>query len=779
MRSDGQHADLTQLKERVRDATDLADLVGERTVLSGPRHDRRGCCPLHDGKNPTSLSVNAAKGVWHCHSCDASGDCFDWMEAVEGIEFAEALRILAERAGIRLKPDAPLPAPPEDPVEQLAAVRGWDLDALRALGARSEEGRDGRRIVAIPMRDSNGEAVGWRERGADNRSLPVGRGQAAKSKTRKGTSLGLFYPPDPRECNGPWLVVEGEADAAAALSAGHHATVGTAGASASRESLAWLQELLRGREVVLAPDPDGAGRRWRDRLATQLRNAGCQVRLIVPIGDRDLDDRLRAAEDPRAELAQLVAGAEAYEPPEEELELAAFLDDEGRPVLPRIAERLHAERQFFSIGGRPGRSPLYRYSGGVYVPHGIVEVGREVTRLLGERYRPTHASGVIDMLTRKYAQPGGDDQIDPNPQLLNVANGLLDVETLKLHDHDPNYLSILQVPHLWLPDADCPRIDAFIRQVWPEDSVELAYEVFGYILRRDLSYEKCLLMLGEGENGKSLTIQTAQELVGRRNYSTVPAQDLDGNRFAAAGLVGKLLNSCADIPPRAFEETVRFKAVVTGEPIRAERKHQHPFDFTPYCVLVFGANEVPATSDLTYAFYRRWLPVEFNHRFVGPDNLDRHNQLHRPARDRRELLAELTDPNEQAGLLRRSLEAARRLVDRGHFTEPESVQRAKSRFRRESNSVAWFVEDTCEVGAETSHDGRPVHWVSRQELFGTYKKWAEDNDFDGVSQRDFNARLGAVDGIDHYRPVLDDGSRPKSWRGIALVATESRGPHQQ
>lgn len=90
--------------EYVKALTDIVDLISESTKLRKVKDGKyRGTCPLHDGDNPTSLSVDATKGVWHCHSvCQAGGDAYTWIEKRDKVSFPEAVRKLADRAGVEL-----------------------------------------------------------------------------------------------------------------------------------------------------------------------------------------------------------------------------------------------------------------------------------------------------------------------------------------------------------------------------------------------------------------------------------------------------------------------------------------------------------------------------------------------------------------------------------------------------------------------------------------------------------------------------------------------------
>lgn len=101
MISSTDHSDI----DRVRDATDLTHLVGEHISLSVRGREYVGLCPFHDDSRP-SLSVVTHKGhaFYHCFACGASGDCFRFVMEYHKMDFGEALRLLADRAGVTLNP---------------------------------------------------------------------------------------------------------------------------------------------------------------------------------------------------------------------------------------------------------------------------------------------------------------------------------------------------------------------------------------------------------------------------------------------------------------------------------------------------------------------------------------------------------------------------------------------------------------------------------------------------------------------------------------------------
>ena len=88
--------------ERVKDAVDMAALVGARTDLRRVGARYTGLCPFHDERTP-SFSVDPERKLYHCFGCLEGGDAIKFVEKTEGRDFTEALELLAERTGIQLQ----------------------------------------------------------------------------------------------------------------------------------------------------------------------------------------------------------------------------------------------------------------------------------------------------------------------------------------------------------------------------------------------------------------------------------------------------------------------------------------------------------------------------------------------------------------------------------------------------------------------------------------------------------------------------------------------------
>ncbi len=107
----------------VRDRTDLVDLASEITKVRKSGRSTMAVCPFHSEKTP-SLSIDGARGLFHCFGCGKSGDVYRWVQETQAVDFTGAVEFLARRAGVTLKVD-PEAAKRRDRRERLVdAVQG-------------------------------------------------------------------------------------------------------------------------------------------------------------------------------------------------------------------------------------------------------------------------------------------------------------------------------------------------------------------------------------------------------------------------------------------------------------------------------------------------------------------------------------------------------------------------------------------------------------------------------------------------------------------------------
>lgn len=131
--------------ERVRVATDLVDLVSEVTKVKRSGRSVMAVCPFHQEKTP-SMSIDPARGLYHCFGCGKGGDVFRFVQETQGLDFSDAVELLARRSGIALQRD-PEAAKRRSRREALVAATEQAVDFYTERLRTAPDGASARRYL--------------------------------------------------------------------------------------------------------------------------------------------------------------------------------------------------------------------------------------------------------------------------------------------------------------------------------------------------------------------------------------------------------------------------------------------------------------------------------------------------------------------------------------------------------------------------------------------------------------------------------------------------------
>ena len=166
----------------IKSAVDIVALVGEYLPLHRSGSKFKALCPFHDDHNP-SLELNAERQSYKCWSCGAGGDVFDFVKDYERVDFPEALRMLAERAGVALENPSVGSSPRGPSKGDLLAVNAWAEGAFAEALGRSPEA-----LSYVDRRGIARESLGRFRLGY----APVGREFLTTLARRRGFSVELL-----------------------------------------------------------------------------------------------------------------------------------------------------------------------------------------------------------------------------------------------------------------------------------------------------------------------------------------------------------------------------------------------------------------------------------------------------------------------------------------------------------------------------------------------------------------------------------------------------------
>jgi putative DNA primase/helicase len=392
-----------------------------------------------------------------------------------------------------------------------------------------------------------------------------------------------------------------------------------------------------------------------------------------------------------------------------------------------------------------GAEEFYLYDNGVYKDVKNLVVSKIVRERLIDRYATM--GGINDALGQwQVLMFKPVNQLNPNPFVINVKNGLYYVLEKKLKPHTADYYSTVQINASYEPTAKCENFKKFISECLDPDEIYLVQEILGYLLIPINKAQKSFVFVGAGNAGKSTLLSVAQEiLLGGNNVSNVPWQAL-ADRFKTAELFGKLANIFADLPSKNIDDNGLFKSITGEDYITVEKKNKPPFSFKPYARLLFSCNEIPRNyGDKSAAFYRRLIIIRFD-RAVPAEKRDA---------SLREKLSLEAD-----GILMWALEGLLRLVQNDyHFSETEKSKAEIEKYRTECNSVLAFVDEQCEIVED--------QFTEAGELYRRYKEYCVESGLNAVSQIRFSKELRG--NFTQIMATKDSISRRVIYSGINLI----------
>jgi DNA primase len=347
------------LKERVRAAIDIVSVIGERVALKKAGRNFLGLCPFHNEKTP-SFNVNPERQIYHCFGCGAGGDVFGFLIAHDKVSFPEALRSLADKAGIPLTDRQSIRSRTNDQARDIyyranalakeyfsasfrdeaqgkaartyLAQRGitdetiaefglgyapdaWDgfLAYVRSKGispevlanaglvVQNEQGRFYDRFrgrVTFSIANDGGRVVAFGARTLDPDGEPKYLNSSESPVYQKGRLLyGLYNARDAIRQQDQVLIVEGYMDVLQLVQAGIKNVVATCGTALTRDHGVLLRRYAQ--KIVLLFDGDEAGIRAAERAGDVLLEAGIEAVVALLPGGED-PDTLVAAEGPEA-----------------------------------------------------------------------------------------------------------------------------------------------------------------------------------------------------------------------------------------------------------------------------------------------------------------------------------------------------------------------------------------------------------------------------------------------------------------------------------------------
>jgi putative DNA primase/helicase len=484
----------------------------------------------------------------------------------------------------------------------------------------------------------------------------------------------------------------------------------------------WLFQLIekklteRGPKLGFQPTiPSGARNQTIFRECCKLRGTGADFKAIYAYAL----SRNKQCQEPldEVELKALASSAARYEPTPE-LQHYRHTDEGNADRLVLLhgdeIRYSHKQKEWLVWDGKRWRADEWgrvrRLAAGTVGETFHLAVKKGDQKLESWTAATEKHNGIRKMIEATESRAGisvTTEELDRHPYLLNVQNGVIDLETGDVLPHNPKYLLTKMAPVDFDRLATAPRWDAFLTEVFnkDEDLIRFVQKAIGYCLTGSVQEQVFFICYGSGENGKSSLLNLIRTILGdyaqNTPFSSFEADNRNqlGNDIAA--LRGSRFVTAIESEQDKRLAEARVKAVTGGDPVTCRHLYKNLFTYVPEWKVFLAVNHKPEIRGVERAIWRRIHLIPFTQSFEG-------------LRGDKALPGRLWA--EASGVLNWMLEGLRLYRAEG-LEPPAIVRQAVKEYRAEMDTLGEWIEERALVSKEATER------VSM--LFADYRDWSE------------------------------------------------------
>lgn len=329
-------------------------------------------------------------------------------------------------------------------------------------------------------------------------------------------------------------------------------------------------------------------------------------------------------------------------------------------------------------------------------------------------HNKTPIDRMVKLVKAHVAMPLAD--LDPDPYLLGVGNGTLDLRTGELREPRRDDWITRPLDVEYDPEAEAPAWASFLETVQPDAEVRRYLQrCAGYTLTGSIEEQAVFILYGDGSNGKSSFLRAVHNVLGPMARTTPDTTFMGrSNRHpeALADLVGarQVLVTESGEGTSTLREGV-IKSVSGGENVSARAMYGKRFEYAPAFKVWLAVNELPTVRGSNKGIWRRLVPIPFDVT-IGAADADR--DLPRKLREEA--------PGILAWLVRGCLDWQDHKGLSDTLAQPQRVVQATATYRQDMDHVGRFLEDACE---RPGPDEDTPH-VASADLYEVARLWYRD-----------------------------------------------------
>ena len=399
-----------------------------------------------------------------------------------------------------------------------------------------------------------------------------------------------------------------------------------------------------------------------------------------------------------------------------------------------IAEKIIKENKFIVLSGNTMASAeVAFYHDGYFQKDGVIRLRHIIQQKLGASWNTNKETTIFSYILGK-PELRAESQVirlSKYPNLINFKNGVLDIDTMTIMPHSPDYEFFYQIPHNFNSKAKCPKITKFLKETLEPEFIDFVQEVVGYVFYTDNVIPAIFYLYGSGGNGKTVFSKLLMEAVGKGLYSTKSLTSLTKNRFASYNLYGKLLNISTEEDTDSLV-TSFLKELSSGDDTSIEDKGKTAFTYRPVNKIFTACNRIPPAKDRSKAWLQRQYVIPFLKTFR---DTKKENMF---------LIRELTKESELEGFIAWAIQGLKRLLKNKKFSYPYDHEHY---YKMATYGVAMYIEDNFKL----DYSDEPLFI---DDLYAEILEWQGKNKLPPIEK---DALIGFCNsrGITLYPEIID------------------------
>lgn len=403
---------------------------------------------------------------------------------------------------------------------------------------------------------------------------------------------------------------------------------------------------------------------------------------------------------------------------------------------------------------------IYIYNQGIYIPNGETIIKEITRRIFGLAFTSQLCNDIVNkIMADTYIDIDKFFNINYKDEIC-VQNGILNIKTRTLSPFTPKKVFFNKCPVIYDKDISCEVIDSFLSDVLaqPEDK-KVYYEIGGFCLLKEYTYEKAFMFIGNGRNGKGKSLELIKRVIGAENTISLPLAALSHENADVSQLFTKMVNLAGDIGFADLKDTSMFKGLTGRDLVTAKRKFKTAVIFENYAKFIFACNELPRVYDMSAGFWDRWILLDFPYYFADREKWEQTCENDRKGWKIRDdnIIDKIATPEQLSGLLNAFLDGLDRLFKSGRFSTTKGTEEVKNLWIRKSNSFMAFCMDKIDEDYN--------EYITKKELRNKFSKYCKIHKIKSASDKDIKATLEMMFGAtENQRTVFNDIER--IWEGI-------------